>query len=69
MLANKAKTNSTSCHCHNADNMTLSCKNIDKIFKYNHRQTNVPKNIDHAASDARCIKRFKLTVILALQIS
>ena len=69
MLANNAKIISTSCHCHNADNMTLSCKNIDKIFNYNHRQTNFPKNIDHTASDAHCIKRFKLTVILALQIS
>ena len=44
-------------------------KNIDKIFKHNHRQTNFPKNIDHTASDAHCIKRYKLTVILALQIA
>ena len=47
----------------------FSCQNIDKIFKYNHRQTNILKNIDDTASDAHCIKRYKLTVILALQIA
>jgi len=57
------------CHCHNADNMTRSCKNIDKIFKYNDCQTNSPKNIDHTASDAYFIKGYKLTVILASKSS
>ena len=69
MQANKAKIISTSCLCHNADNVTVFFYNIDKIFKYNHRQTNFPKNIDHTASDAHCIKRYNITVILALQIA
>ena len=49
--------------------MTLACKNIDKIFKFNHCQTDFPKNIDYTASDARCVKGYKLTVILALRIA
>ena len=52
-----------------AEKMTRFCKNIDKIFKYNHCQTDSPKNIDHTASDAYCIKGYKLTVILASKIS
>ena len=52
-----------------AEKMTRFCKNIDKIFKYNHCQTDSPKNIDHTASDANCIKGYKLTVVLALKNS
>ena len=40
-------------------------KNIDKILKYNHSQTDSPKNIDHTASDAYRINGYKLAVILA----
>ena len=52
-----------------AEKMTRFCKNIVKIFKYNHCQTDSPKNVDHTASDAICIKGYKLTVILALKNS
>ena len=48
-----------------ADNLTRFSKNIDKIFNYNDCQTNSQKNIDHTASDAYCIKGYKLTVNLA----
>ena len=51
------------------DNMTLSCKNIDKICKYNDCQANSPKNIDQTASDAHPLKGYKLTVILTLENS
>ena len=52
-----------------AEKMTRFCKNNNEIFKYNHCQTDSPKNIDHTASGAYCIKGYKLTVILALKNS
>ena len=67
MLASRAKIISTAMSSSLAEKMSRFCKNIDKIFIYNHCQTDSPKNIDHTASDAHCIKGYKLTVILTLE--
>ena len=64
VLASRAKIISTALSSSLAEKMTRFCKTIDKIFKCNHYQTDSPKNIDHTASDAHCIKGYKLTVIL-----
>ena len=64
-----AKIISTAMSSSLAEKWHVFCKNIDKIFKYNHSQTDFPKNIDYTASDANCTKGYKLTAVLALKNS
>ena len=53
----------------NVDKVMHFCKNTDKTLKYNNRQSNSSKKIDHTVNDARCTKGYKMTVISAFENS